>query len=323
MKKNNTDPLVTLNFGRMCMANFLLYASVYLILPLMPAVAQQILQIPVDQSSWLYLAFVAGMVAAAPFYAYLGDAYKRKNVLMSAVLTVIVALAGMEFVQSFWQLWALVLLQGVGFGWAETAGLTLAIDVTASNRRSDGNKVFAVVGRSGMLVGAALSMVLSSLYDCMSLVLPAQLALLAVVLLVARVHVAFRAPIGLPVFSLDRFLLLRAWLPALNVAWLSGVAGMLLASWTVWSMPVVLVVLALLAGCMASLTKVFVRLSHHCQRGTANTTCQLAVDGGMLVGLCMAHQAERVGDTVIFGAVTGLLCFCLLTIPYYRNMRVR
>ena len=99
MKKNNTDPLVTLNFGRMCMANFLLYASVYLILPLMPAVAQQTLQIPVDQSSWLYLAFVAGMVAAAPFYAYLGDAYKRKNVLMSAVLTLIVALAGMEFVQ--------------------------------------------------------------------------------------------------------------------------------------------------------------------------------------------------------------------------------
>ena len=64
----------------------------------MPAVAQQTLQIPVDQSSWLYLAFVAGMVAAAPFYAYLGDAYKRKNVLMSAVLTVIVGL---------WRVWSL------------------------------------------------------------------------------------------------------------------------------------------------------------------------------------------------------------------------
>lgn len=323
MKKNNTDPLVTVNFGRMCIANFLLYASVYLILPLLPIVARQTLQISVDESFWMYLPFAAGMLAAAPFYAYLGDAYKRKQVLMGAVLLMTVALAGMKFVQSFWQMWILVLVQGVGFGWAEMAGLTLAIDVTASSRRSDGNKVFAVTGRCGMLVGAGLSMILPSLYDCTTILLQAQLALLAILLFVVRVHVAFRAPIGLPLLSLDRFLLLRAWLPALNVAWLSAVTGMLLASWTVWGMPVVLAVLALLAGCMVPLTKVFVRLSHHCQRATANTTCQLAIDGGMLAGLCVAHQAERVGDTVIFGAVIGLLCFCLLTIPYYRSMRVR
>lgn len=305
------------------MANFLLYASVYLILPLLPSVAYRKMQLPVDESSWLYLAFAAGMVAAAPFYAYLGDACKRKSVLMGGVLLMLAVLSGMDFIQDFWQLWVLVLLLGIGFGWAETAGLTLAIDVSVSSCRSAGNKVFAVSGRIGMLVGATLSLWLSSFYGCTVLLLQSQLILLAILYFTARVHVAFRAPIGLPVFSLDRFLLPRAWLPAVNVVLLASVAGMLLASWPLWGMSAVLSVLALLTVCIVPLTGIFVKLSHHCQRGTANTTCQLAVDSGMLVGLCMAHHTERVGDTAVFGAVIGLLCFCLLTIPYYRSMRVR
>ena len=44
----------------------------------------------------------------------------------------------------------------------------------------------------------------------------------------SRVYVAFRAPIGLRLCSLDRFLLPRAWVPALNMLLIAFVPGVLL-----------------------------------------------------------------------------------------------
>ncbi|EJX06853.1 sugar transporter [gut metagenome] len=312
-----------MNFGRVCMANFLLYASVYLIIPLLPQLVHEQLQLPLVDASLTCVAFGMGMLAVGPFSAYLGDTYKWKHVQIYGVLLFMAAVLGLHFATVFWHFMGLSLMQGIGFGLAEVAEITIGIDITPSSRRSGSNKVFACVARLGMLLGVLLGLKFRSLYDSSGLLYMALAGGAAVLFCSSRIDVKFRAPIGLPVCNIDRFLLLRGWFPALNVWLLATVVGMLIATAAEWGMLVVGVVLMMLAVWVIPFITIFVKLSHHCQRGTANNTCQLAVEVGILTGMYAAHQMYRVGDTIIFLAIIGILCFILLTLPYYHQMRVR
>lgn len=323
MKKNSIDKLLTLNFGRMCTANFLLFASVYLILPsLFQQVSTQV-EVPVSEIAYLYAAFAAGMLGIGPFHAYLGDTYKRQRVLELSMLLLGLATAGYTLANQWGQFLVLAALQGVGFGGATAAGITVAIDITASTRRGEGNKIFTFFGRLGMLAGVVASYGLAARYDFRLLSYLSVGCLLGAFCLSSRVSVLFRAPIGVPLCSFDRFLLPRAWLPALNVGLLSVVPGLLWAS----SEPghVLYTCLAFGGLCLLSvpLTHFFVQLSQHCQRGTANLTYQLMTDLGVLAGLFLVPQLERVGDVMFSLGVLGILGFLLLSIPYYRHMKVR
>ena len=74
---------------------------------------------------------------------------------------------------------------------------------------------------------------------------------------------------------------------------------------------------------------IFVRLSHHCQRGTANTTHFLAWETGMSLGLAVAcymsveSSVESIYQLGRMVAPIALLLFVLLTYPYFRRRRVR
>lgn len=79
---------------------------------------------------------------------------------------------------------------------------------------------------------------------------------------------------------------------------------------------------------------IFVKLSHHCQRGTANTTCLIAALIGVLAGMSMPRQFPefRHYTRYVFDflpAITAvvslfaLLFFLFVTYPYYKRYRVR
>ncbi|MDE5702002.1 MAG: MFS transporter, partial [Bacteroides sp.] len=155
-------------------------------------------------------------------------------------------------------------------------------------------------------------------------------------LLSLRVYVAFRAPIGVSLCNLDRFLLLRGWVPALNlllVAFLPGVALPLMEQGRYGA----LFFLAVLVAVTVPFTKIFVKLSHHCQRGTANTTCHLFMDAGLLMGLavcCLLSDGSSsqfdfdldchfIYKIIGIIASVSLLFYFLLTYPYYKRKRVR
>lgn len=70
---------------------------------------------------------------------------------------------------------------------------------------------------------------------------------------------------------------------------------------------------------------IFVKLSHHCQRGTANTTHLLASEIGIALGI--AASCDMNTDEMLFigqiVAAIALLFFILITYPYYKKMKVR
>jgi hypothetical protein len=73
-------------------------------------------------------------------------------------------------------------------------------------------------------------------------------------------------------------------------------------------------------------TRMFVKLSHHCQRGTGNTTCHLVMETGLLAGLataCRLADAFLLYHAAGVAAILALFFFVLLTYPYYKRKRVR
>lgn len=333
MKKNNTDGLLTMNFGWACAANFLLFASVYLMLPLLPLFAERQQGISLVRPWLLYLLFLGGMLLVGPFHAYLGDAYKRKGVLMLATLGVSLTGAGYLFADTVLHLSLLVLLQGACFALASTAGMTVAIDITPSARRTAGNRVYAWAARLGMFLAVMAVFILFPTGNFRMLAWGSSLSALLGFLSASLLYVPFRAPIGLGVCSLDRFILPRAWLPGLNLLLIAFVSGLLLPLFLLgdgcWGMlPFVLLL------CLTTpFIRMFVRLSHHCQRGTANSTCHLSVEAGLLLGFALADYlietvSPSLGASFLYTVAGMVLLFALalwatVTMPYYRRMRVR
>lgn len=330
MRKNNIsgEKLWTPDFLRMCLANFLLFVSVYLMLPVLPILMGERLGVSVVQVASLLGLFVGAMLLVGPFHAYLGDHYKRKEILLYALLLLLASSIRLLFVCSFGELLLLFGVQGACFSLAATAGITVTIDITASSCRSAGNMVYALAARLGMLIGVGAGVGLYALEGFETVAYLAILCIVLAVLLVACTYVAFRAPIGVGHCSFDRFLLLRGWLPAMNLILIALVPGLLIPLLIQGDFSALFLLVGLI-GFAISFTKKFVGLSYHCQRGTANTTCHLSMEIGLLIGVWITYyclettSVETVYRAVLLTALLSLLFFFLLTRPYYRKNRVK
>ena len=73
--------LWTVHFMRICVANLLLFISLYILFPVLSVeMAEHRLGVPVAQTGVIFLFFTLGMFLIGPFHAYLVDAYKRTYV---------------------------------------------------------------------------------------------------------------------------------------------------------------------------------------------------------------------------------------------------
>ena len=383
-----TNHLWTIHFMRICVANLLLFISLYMLFPVVPVEMADHLGVPVSQTGAMFLLLTLGMFAIGPFHAYLVDAYKRKYVCAFSFATMVAATVGYGFVNDITQLLLLCFVQGIAFGMATTAGITLAIDITNTNLRSSGNIAFSWAARLGMLIGIALGVGLYQWYDFKTLLYVSVIAGLAGIFFVSRVYVPFRAPIVTNLCSSDRSLLLRGWLPAFNLMLIAFIPGLLLPVFhnslsdvfignieipffaivgvgflfsvllarfvyreektlrvitlgiSLMMVSFILlkelpaIVTAILLGVGLGLVTpefllMFVKLSQHCQRGTANTTHLLAWETGMSLGVaaaCYLSTESSVDAVYHLGRILtpiALLFFILLTYPYFKKKRVR
>lgn len=381
------NKLWSIHFMRICIANLLLFVSLYMLFPVLPGVLAERLGIPVSQTGLIFLVLTLGMFVIGPFYAYLVDAFKRKFVCAFSFAVMLAATAGYAFVTDFTQLLLLCFVQGLAFGMATTAGVTLAIDITNTNQRSMGNIAFSWAARLGMLIGIALGVWVFQWYGFKTLLNTSIATGVIGIFFISRVYVPFRAPIVTKICSSDRFFLSRGWLPAINLILIAFIPGLFLPIlsdslslvyiggmnipfyaivgvgfllsillmrlffhgekteriiisglvWIILSCVLVqlpLSIIALLLGIGLGLITpefllIFVRLSEHCQRGTANTTHLLAWETGISLGLataCCIGAESSVESIYRLGSIMApiaLLFFLLLAYPYFKKKRVR
>lgn len=324
MKRNNTDTVqLSSGFRRMRMAGFFLHAAAYMPFPLLVVGWGH-------EAAYFYVAMLIGMFLSGPFNAYLGDACYRKSVFVCPLVILLAVLLGYAYADEFIEWMALAFLEGACLGLASAAGVTISIDVTVSGNRSRANVLYARWSRIGMAVGLLLGFWIYGIYSLNGLLYTAIAFGLLGVLEAWRVHVPFRAPIGVKLCNWDRFILPRAWLPAFNVwllAFACGIFVSLLAykGGEIWVYALLLVVASLLLSAVP-LVRMFVRLSHHCQRGTSNTTLNLSIDAGMISGFAVASYLKA-SDVLLYvgvvAAVVSVLIFLIATSPYYKKKRVR
>jgi hypothetical protein len=98
-----------------------------------------------------------------------------------------------------------------------STGATLAIDVTPGNKRDQANLCFAWSGVLGMLIGVAVGVWYGTSFSFFTWMCVSALLGGVSVLCISMLDVCFRAPLDLPLFSLDRFLLPRVLLPGINM----------------------------------------------------------------------------------------------------------
>ena len=379
--------LWTNHFMRICLANLLLFISLYVMFPILPLEMAERLGVPVAQTGIMFLFFTLGMFLIGPFHAYLIDAYKRKYVCIFSFAVMMAATVGYAFVGNLTELMLLSTAQGVAFGMASTAGITLAIDVTGSTLRSSGNVSLSWITRFGMIAGVALGIWFYQVYGFRnSLYLSISVGCVGI-LSAWGVYVPFRAPIVTKLYSLDRFLLPRAWLPSLNLILIAFIPGLLIASvhpylnscmlggisqplpfflgvgagffsslflfrmfrlkdktlrTVIIGVSLLVIGTVMLTPCVPMLLPavtlglglglaipefllIFVKLSEHCQRGTANTTHLLCCEIGFSLGIATSCVVDM-DMLVLIGQVAAgasLLFFILLTYPYFLKMKVR
>ena len=301
----------------------------------------------------------------------------------------VVATIGYAFVTNFTELILLSTVQGLAFGIGTTAGITLAIDITHSTLRSAGNVSFSWTVRLGMLLGIILGVWLYQSHSFQNLLTVSVITGAVGILMLSGVYVPFRAPIVTKLYSFDRFLLLRGWVPAINLILITFVPGLLIpmvhpflndfvlgnvgipvpffvgttlgyiislfiarlfffkektlrlviigiglemVAMSLLNTDLSIGISSVLLGLGLGLTMpeflmIFVKLSHHCQRGTANTTHLLASEVGISLGIATACYMELDTDKMLHTgqmvASIALLFFVLVTYPYYIKKKVR
>ena len=96
--------LWTVHFMRICVANLLLFISLYILFPVLSVEMADRLGVPVAQTGVIFLFFTLGMFLIGPFHAYLVDAYKRKYMCMFSFALMVAATAGYTFVTNVTEL---------------------------------------------------------------------------------------------------------------------------------------------------------------------------------------------------------------------------
>ena len=100
--------LWTLHFMRICLANLLLFISLYLLYPVLPVMMASRLGVPVSQTGVIFIFFTLAMFFIGPFHAYLVDVYKRKYICMLSFGVMVAATAGYTLVQNATHLLSLI-----------------------------------------------------------------------------------------------------------------------------------------------------------------------------------------------------------------------
>ena len=389
----STAKLWTSNFVWAYISNFLLFVSLYMFLPILPMyMVAKFPSTTLGEAGIVLALFAGAMFLVGPFYSYIIDTYKRKDVCMFSFLTVIAIVGGYSLIGCLFWMAVLRIIQGALFGITTATSSTVAIDITSTTRRSEGNIHFNWAGRLGMAFGPMIGLLLFSFSDLQTVLYASIASGFAGFLCMAIIKVPFRAPIGAKAFSTDRFLLSRGWVTSGNLVFISIIFGMLISTINVYAASInlqyvtirffgaigfgfilamianrivfvaadfrarivsglILIILSLLllithydeislitSGVLIGLgfglaasdfLVLFVNLSEHCQRGTANTNYLLAWEVGVGIGVALGcNLVESDSCMIVFQvgiifAVIALLYFLLFTTKHFVKNKKR
>jgi MFS family permease len=241
MNSQNTPVHIRLwhhDFWRMAIANLLLTAAVYMLVPTMPQWLLETQGLSSLESGLVMAAFGTGLFVFGVFVSFLVQHYRRNVVCMWAVIALAVLL-GMLYYIDMWRgvfvdFWYVLFLRfglGAVFGLAQMVlTSTLIIDTCESYQRTEANYSAGWFGRFALSIGPLAGLLLQRMAGFESVLLVAGGVAVVAVVLIRLVNFPFRAPEDdIPTVSLDRFFLPHGFPLFFNLQLITLAVGLLLS----------------------------------------------------------------------------------------------
>jgi MFS family permease len=331
------------DFWLMVVANFLLSASVTVLIPTFPLWMYYTEGLTPVQTGLAMGAFGIGLFLPGGLCSFLVQHYRRNMVCVwgVAVLAAMLLIPCRLHLTSPLSLIMLRMLQGAAFGLSQMVLVsTLIIDTCEAFQRTEGNHSVMWFGRFALSLGPMAGLLLYETHGFNTMLLVAAACCIATMGLILMVRFPFRVPADrVPLWSMDRFLLPSAWPLMCCLTAVAMAVGMLFAlrlSSGFYGLMMVGFLLALLAGRFvfrdaepksevvtghlltaaamlimlfspqsplappllglgigivgARFLLFFIKLSRHCQRGTAQSTFLLSWEGGLAFGIALGYM---------------------------------
>ncbi|WP_373894119.1 MFS transporter [Virgibacillus sp. CBA3643] len=149
----------TRDFVFICLANFFVFLGFQMTLPTIPLFLKDL------GGSDQLVGVVVGIFtfSALLFRPYAGHALESKGrafVYMTGLAIFVISIGAYAFIASIALLFAIRIVQGVGWGFSTTAGGTIATDLIPPKRRGEGMGYFGLSGNIALAFGPALGLTL-------------------------------------------------------------------------------------------------------------------------------------------------------------------
>lgn len=207
------------NYRKVMAANFMLFFSFYLLMPLLPIYLDAQFGADKDTIGLVLSGYTLAALLARPLSGYFVDAFDRKRVLMICFFVFFVCFTGYIGASTLLVFAMIRTLHGVPFGATTVANSTMAIDVLPAERRNEGMGYYGLSNNLAMAVAPTVAIWLYGRTDNFQLLfwiaLGISLAGFACVASVA--HPRRDVAMQRPKLSLDHIFLGKAWLMALNI----------------------------------------------------------------------------------------------------------
>ena len=170
------------NFILNLTVTFLLFLSMYVLLPTLPIYARTLGGNETIAGTVVGL-FTFSSVLVRPLFGNLLDRRGRKSILIIGIIISILAVIAHNLAHNLVVLLALRVIHGVGWGASTTATITIASDLIPAEKRNEGMGFYGIASIIGMAIGPALG--LSLMNYSLTLLLAASTILAALGLLVS------------------------------------------------------------------------------------------------------------------------------------------
>lgn len=148
------------NYMAVCAANFLLFFSFYLLLPMLPFYLRDTFGADKQLIGIILSGYTITALIVRPFGGFIVDSFPRKPVLLICYFAFFTFFAGYLLAGTLLIFGIVRTLHGFTFGAVTVANSTMAIDVLAPTRRAEGIGYYGVSNNLAMAIGPSLSMYL-------------------------------------------------------------------------------------------------------------------------------------------------------------------
>lgn len=209
------DRLVTPGYVLILAANFLLYFAFYLILPVLPFYLTEVFQTGNAAVGVILSCYTVASLCIRPFSGYLLDTLARKPLYLIAYFVFITVFAGYILAGVLSLFIMLRVVHGLAFGMVTVAGNTIVIDITPSSRRGEAVGYYGLMNNTAMSFGPMIGLFMHDTCSFETIFLCSLLSGTAGFVAACLVKTPVKQPVKREPISLDRFVLIKVYRPAL------------------------------------------------------------------------------------------------------------